>query len=92
MRLQIGPYMVTIPAGSFHQAQGSNLGSWAYAGSISGVKLSVQIAALGDDSYQFKATGSPVNFSGVSNPVSVTIGIGFDAGSTQVSAPSDGAC
>ena len=86
VRLNIGPYMVTIPAGSFHQAQGSNTGSWAFAGSIGGVKLTVQIAALGGGSYQFKATGSPVDFSGVSNPVSVAIGIGVDAGSTQVSA------
>ena len=79
MRLQIGPYIVTIPAGSFHQAQGSNTGSWAYDGSISGVKLKVQMSALGGGNYQFKASGSPVDFSGASNPVTIAIGIGFDA-------------
>jgi hypothetical protein len=48
------------------------------------VKLSVQIAPLGGGSYQFNATGSPVDFSGARNPVTVAIGIGFNTGSTQV--------
>jgi hypothetical protein len=86
VQLQIGPYIVTIPAGSFHQAQGSNSGSWAYAGTISGVKLNVQISAAGGGSYNVNATGAPVNFRGVSNPVTVAIGIGLDSGSTQVTA------
>jgi hypothetical protein len=55
-------------------------------GTIGGVKLTVQISALSGGSYQFNATGSPVDFSGVSNPVTVAIGIGVDAGSTQVNA------
>jgi len=83
VRLQIGPYIVAIPAGSFHQTQGSNPANWSYAGTINGVKLSVQILAR-DGRYQFNATGSPVDISGVSNPVDVAIQIGFDAGSTQV--------
>jgi hypothetical protein len=84
VKLQIGPYVVTIPAGSFHQAPGSNSSSWAYAGSIGGVKLTVQISTQGGGSYQFNATGSPVDFRGVSNPVTLAIGIGFDTGSTPV--------
>jgi hypothetical protein len=86
VQLQVGPYKVTIPAGSFHEAQGSTPSNWAYSGSIGGVKLSVLIAPLGGVSYQLKAAGSPVDFSGVSNPVTVAIGVGFDTGSTQVTA------
>ena len=84
VRLQIGPYTVTIPAGSFHQAQGSNSGNWAYAGTISGTKLNVQISTQGGGSYNLNASGSPVDFSGLSNPIIVAIGIGLDSGSTQV--------
>jgi hypothetical protein len=84
VQLQIGPYAVTIPAGSFHQATGS--GNWTYTGTISGVKLNAQVSGLGGANYQFNVTGSPVNFTGVSNPVTVAIGIGLDAGSTMVTA------
>jgi len=83
VQLQIGSYRVMIPAGSFHQTQGSNSGSWTYAGKIDGVKLSFQISSLGSDNYRLNATGSPVDFSGFQNPVNVAIGIGFDTGSTQ---------
>src|SRR5262249_43599971 len=78
VQLQIGPYGMTLPAGSFHEAQGSGSSSWSYAGAINGANLNVQISAVSSGSYTFKATGSPIDFTGVSNPVAVAIGIGLD--------------
>jgi Beta-propeller repeat len=80
--LQVGTYSVTIPPGSFSQLQnGSKAGGYVFSGTINGVALGVQIVPLGGLTYQFKATGQPVNFTCSANPVTVAITIGNNAGS-----------
>lgn len=83
--LQVGSYRVTIPAGSFQQSKnGAKQNSYVFQGTIQNVALQVQIVPLGSSTYDFKAEGSPVNFTGTANPVTVSITIGDDAGSTPV--------
>jgi hypothetical protein len=85
VKLQVGPYEATIPAGSFHQLKnGKKKGSYVFSGVISGASVSIQIVPLGENSYQFKATASPVNFSAVTNPVVITLTIGQNTGTTSV--------
>jgi hypothetical protein len=85
--LTIGTYSVTIPSGSFHQLpNGSKRGSYVYAGVIGGVTLQLQILQLAGNQFQLKSTGGPVNLTGLPNPVTVTIVIGNDLGTTSVKA------
>ncbi len=87
--LQVGTYNVTIPAGSFTQHKnGKKVGAYTFSGIIDGVTLSLQIAppsVTGDD-WSFKASGTPVDLTGLSNPVTVMISIGDDSGTTAVNA------
>ena len=86
VRLQLGTYYnVTIPTGSFHRLKnGAKQGSYVFSGVIDGASVSVQIVPLAGNRYQFKAEGSPVNLTGFSNPVNVTLTIGDDTGTTSV--------
>ena len=85
--LQVGNYSVTVPPGSFKQlGQGSKAGSYVYSGTINGVSLQVHIVALGSSSYAFKAAAQPVDLTGLSNPVSVTITIGNNSGTAEAAA------
>ena len=81
--LQIGPYSVTIPAGSFTK---NNKGSYVFAGTVGGVAVEFRINPVGGNSYTLQAEGSGANLTGISNPVTVTLTIGDDAGSTQITA------
>jgi hypothetical protein len=83
----IGPYTATIPAGSFKQlTSGKNATVWASSETLSGVSLTLDILSLGNNSHQFGAGGTPVNLTGVSNPVPVSPSIGNNSGSTSVHA------
>jgi len=87
--LQVGTYSVTIPAGSFQQLKnGSKKGTYIFSGVINGVTLSIQMVPPGvtGDGWNFKASATPVDLSGLSNPVTVTITIGNDSGRTVVNA------
>jgi hypothetical protein len=85
--LTIAGYSVTIPPGSFQQLTGGKkAGSFVYEGTIDGVELEVQIVPLGNNTYQFKAEGEPVDFGAISNPVTVMLVIGNDTGSTSINA------
>ena len=78
---QVGSYSVTLPPGSFKQlGQGSKAGNYVYSGTMNGVSLQVHIVALGNSSYVFKAAAQPVNPTGLSNPVAVTITISNHSG------------
>jgi hypothetical protein len=85
--LQVGTYTVTIPAGSFRQlARGSKAGGYVFEGVIGGVTPEAQIVPLGNSRFQFKAEAQPVDLAALSNPVTVTITIGDDAGTSSVAA------
>ena len=81
---KIGNFTTTIPAGSFRKP--SKLLPFAYAGTINKVKLEVLITQLGVNRYGFQAGGIGVNFSGITNPVTVDLSIGDDNGTTSVNA------
>lgn len=81
--ITLGTYSVTIPPSSFKLFKN---GTFMFQGTIGGVNLVVQIVPLGGASYQIKANGSPVNLSGLTNPVTVTLVIGNDSGTTSVMA------
>lgn len=87
--LQVGTYSVTIPAGSFQQLKsGSKKGTYVFSGVINGVTLSIQMVPpnVTGDGWNFKASATPVDLSGLSNPVTVIITIGDDSGTTAVNA------
>jgi hypothetical protein len=85
--LQVGNYSVTIPPGSFGQLQkGSKAGSYVYSGMINGISLQIQIVPLGGSSYAFKVGAQPVDLTGLSNPVTVTITIGNNSGTVGANA------
>jgi hypothetical protein len=87
--LQVGTYRVTIPAGSFKQlTNGKKAGAYAFSGVIGGVTLSLKIAppSVTGDGWTFKASGTPVDLTGLSNPITVMITIGDDSGTIAVNA------
>ncbi len=81
--LQIGTFSVTIPAGSFKRNPN---GRFAFQGVINGVNLQVQIVPLGNNIFTFKAEGTGVDLTGLTNPVTVVLTIGIDTGATTVTA------
>ncbi len=86
VKLQVGTFSTTIPAGSFQQ---DPRGRFKFEGVISGVSLEVQIASLGGNDFEFKAEAQGADLSGIVNPVTVGLTIGDDGGSTTVTAEFD---
>jgi hypothetical protein len=84
--LQLANYTVEIPAGSFHPLWNSPSAPYIYEGTIDGTKLVVGVMPLGRESYEFSAVGSPVSWVNVTNPVTVSLTVGNDGGSTPVRA------
>jgi hypothetical protein len=81
--LQIGTFSTIIPAGSF---QAGPHGQFTFDGVINGVTLEVRIAPQGGNSFIFQAEGTNADLSGTTNPVTVTLTIGDDSGTTTVTA------
>jgi hypothetical protein len=81
--LQLGAFSVTIPAGSFIKTR---KGRYVYEGTIGRVALEVQIAPVSANSYTFKAEGSGADLAGTTNPVTIGLTIGDDAGTRTVTA------
>jgi hypothetical protein len=89
--LVIGSYAVTIPAGSFVKSGES----YEFGGVINGVRLAVLIRPNDDDKnhdrctqakYTVMAKGSGSILRGTTNPVTVTISIDDNTGTTKVNA------
>jgi YVTN family beta-propeller protein len=83
LTLRVGTYTVTFPAGSF---KAGPKGTFTFEGTISGVALQIRIAPLGGNSYSIQAEGSGANLTGITNPVTVGLTIGRNAGTTSVTA------
>src|SRR5260221_717894 len=81
--LQIGTFSVTIPAGSFKQIPH---GRFAFEGVIDRVSLEGQIVPPGNNIFTFKAEGTRLDLSDLTNPVTVALTIGDDTGGTAVTA------
>ena len=83
VKLQVGPFITTIPAGSFRHVKD---GFYTFRGVIDGVWLEAQIKSTGTLRYAFDAEAKGANLSGTTNPVQVSLSIGDDAGLTKVKA------
>lgn len=83
--IQIGTFSASLPAGSFKFVQnGKNTGAYVFQGSLNGTNLKVQITPLGQNQFQVSAIGKQVDLSGLTSPVTVTVGIGGNSASTSV--------
>jgi hypothetical protein len=83
VKLQVGPFIATIPAGSF-KSRGN--GFYTYEGDIDGVALKVKIEQTGTLRYAVQAGAKGAHLSGIANPVQVSLGIGGDADLTSLTA------
>lgn len=83
LTLTVGTSTVTIPAGSFIQ---QNIGNFNYQGTINGVSLSIEIKLTGANAYSILVEASGVNLTTLTNPVPVTLNIGDNTGTAQVTA------
>jgi hypothetical protein len=87
VKLQVGTYQVTIPAGSFHQlGRGAKKACDVFEGRIGGTVLSLRFVPLGGNNYRFRAFAAPVNLETLSNPVKVSLAIGSNQGTATVTA------
>ncbi len=86
MTLQIANYTLALPAGSFHQLWTGSNAPYAYEGTVNGTKVVLGLASLGNNTFTFDAAGAPGSFSGVKNPVTITLTFGSDSGTTPVTA------
>lgn len=81
--LEVGPFSVTIPAGSF---RADKKGRFKFEGYLNNVALEAQIRPLDNNRFEFKAEASGVNLIGTPNPVPVRLIIGDDGGNTTSTA------
>jgi YVTN family beta-propeller protein len=81
VKLQVGPFITTIPAGSFKQRQGR---SYTYEGIIGGVRLAAKIDLTGTLRYRLHAKVGGADLSGITNPTQVSLSIGGGVGLASV--------
>ncbi len=86
MTLQIANYTLTLPAGSFRPLWNGPNAPYAYTGKMNGSTLVLGLVPLGGNTFAFSATGGPVTFSGLTNPITVTLIFGDDYGGASVKA------
>ncbi|MFQ5976260.1 MAG: LamG domain-containing protein [Candidatus Hydrothermarchaeales archaeon] len=81
VRLQVGTFSTTIPAGSFNVDL--KTGDFKFAGIIDGVSLRAIITPLGANTFEFNVSrGQGADLTGTVVPVAVELRIGDDIGST----------
>jgi hypothetical protein len=80
--LKIGTFSTTIPPGSFKK----NGRLFTFAGVINGVSLQALVTPTGTLRYAFAAAAQRPNLTGTTNPVTVTLTIGGNSGTTSVKA------
>jgi YVTN family beta-propeller protein len=73
VKLKIGTYTATVPAGAFTELAA---GTYGYEGSIDGVLLNVTIKQTATAVYTVHANASKVGLAGVRNPVQVAVDVG----------------
>ena len=77
--LQIGTFSASLPAGSFRQIYP---GQYVFQGISNGVAMQLRIGALSATRYTFALNAKGANLAGQSTPLSVTLTIGDDSGTT----------
>lgn len=85
----LGPYTVTIPAGSFTLDDDDDDDEWEFEGVIDGVELEVEIEIEDDGTFEFEVEGEGADLTGIANPVEVMLTVGDDTGSAVVFAEFD---
>jgi len=78
-----GSFTTTIPAGSFLKDKQSR---FEFKGTINGVNVQAKITQLGGKQFRCEVQGEHADLTGFANPVTVTLTIGDDSGSTTVRA------
>ena len=81
--LKVGNFTTTIPPGSF---KGTGFGPFHFNGVINGVRLVVGIEPTGATRYAFHTNAHSADLAGTVNPVTVTLIVGNDSGTTPVKA------
>jgi hypothetical protein len=81
--LTVGTFTTTIPPGSF---KGQGYGPFYFVGTINGVELEVGIVPTGAKRYAFAAAAEKASLTGTTKPVTVTLTIGDDTGTTSIKA------
>jgi hypothetical protein len=81
--LQLGSYSAIVPPGSFHRRRN---GVWVFSGTVSGVSLHFVIKPARSGGYLLTSRGQGADLAGIVNPVTVTLTIGANTGTTQVTA------
>lgn len=85
--MQIGAFTLNLPAGSFKSFQsGSNSAIYLFQGVVNSTTLKVQITPLGNNQFQFSVYDKQVDLTGLSNPITVRVGIGGNSASSSVDA------
>jgi hypothetical protein len=79
--LQLGSFTAVIPAGSFTQ---SGNGTFVFQGAVNGATLQIKIGSSGGANYTLQAQAGGANLKNTTSPVTVTLTIGNDTGSTTV--------
>jgi hypothetical protein len=75
--IQIGPLSFHLPAGSFYR---NNKGKFEFKGVLAGVSVKATISLLRSGRYTLTLKASPVNGTGLRNPVDTQVLIGNDSG------------
>jgi len=83
VKLQVGSFSTTIPAGSFQQTP---QGKFVFEGAVNGVALEADLTSLGGNSYSLETQGFGVRNLPTSNPVTVGLAIGNNMGRVTVNA------
>lgn len=82
MNLQVGSYLLTVPAG----ASTWTGGGWKYSGSVNGANVSLSLQWRGNGSYQLSLTAMGASAaSGVTSPALVSVSLGANTGLATVS-------
>ena len=93
--IQIGDFTLTLPAGSFKAFRdGRNAGTYLFQGVLERTTLKVQITPLGpnesgQNQFQIHAFDKHIDLAGLDVPIKVTVGIGGNSASADVTASFD---
>jgi 6-phosphogluconolactonase (cycloisomerase 2 family) len=85
LTIQVGSYEIDLPAGSFKSFHnGAHSGVYLFQGVVNSTTLKVQITPLGENQFQISAYDKQIDLTGLSSPVTVTVGIGDNSASASV--------
>ncbi len=85
LTIQVGSHEIDLPAGSFKSFHnGAHSGVYLFQGVVNSTTLKVQITPLGENQFQISAYDKQIDLTGLSSPVTVTVGIGHNSASASV--------